>query len=71
MKDKETNKKGKKILICHADLNGAMNIGRKAISGFNIETIGQSKQNKEIYGYRIVCLRNYSVEKQMFAEIKK
>ena len=39
------------ILICHADLNGAMNIGRKVISEFNIETIGQSKQNKEIYGY--------------------
>ena len=48
-----------------------MNIGRKAIPEFNIETISQSKQNKEIYGYRIVRLRNYSIEKQMFAEIRK
>ena len=48
-----------------------MNIGRKVISEFNIETIRRSKQNKEIYGYRIVCLRNYSIEKEMFAEIGK
>ena len=73
-------KEGKKKLICHADINGAMNIVRKVIPEFNIETIRNAskkhedkEQIKKIYNYRIVCLSNYSIntiKKSLFAEIK-
>ena len=54
----------KKSLLCHADLNGAMNIGRKVLSEFNIKTLLQAKPGvkpKELYQYRIVKLRNYGM----------
>ena len=69
---------GKRKLICHADINGAMNIGRKVFPEFNIETINKALSNpekkeqiKHIFGYRIVRLRNYSVNNNLFAEVKK
>ena len=69
---------GKRKLICHADINGAMNIGRKVFPQFNIETINQAlkksdkqEQVKSIYGYRIVRLRNYAIEGSLLVEVKK
>ena len=67
---------GNKFLLCHADINGTMNIARKVIPAFNIETIkasvkpGQTKQIKNIYNYRIVALSNYSVKGSLFVELK-
>lgn len=54
----------KKSLLCHADLNGAMNIGRKVLSEFNIKTLLQAKPGvkpKELYQYRMVKLKNYGM----------
>lgn len=73
-----TKQEGKKKLICHADINGAMNIGRKVFPQFNIETIKQalSKPDKQerikhVFGYRIVRLSNYSINKNnLFAEVR-
>mgnify|MGYP003496372385 FL=1 len=55
-----------------------MNIGRKVFPEFNIETINKALSNpekkeqiKHIFGYRIVRLRNYSVNNNLFAEVKK
>ena len=55
-----------------------MNIGRKVFPEFNIETINKAlskpekkEQIKHIFGYRIVRLRNYSVNNNLFAEVKK
>ena len=67
---------GNKFLLCHADVNGAMNIARKVIPAFNIETIKNSdksskiKQIKKIYNYRIVALSNYCVKGSLFVELK-
>ena len=57
-----------------------MNIVRKVIPEFNIETIRNAsekhedkEQIKKIYNYRIVCLSNYSIntiKKSLFVEIK-
>ena len=61
----------KNHLLCHADVNGAMNIIRKFIIGFNIINIKQAlKQNNmvnslhKIYKYRIVKLLNYKINSQ-------
>ena len=64
--------KGNKFLLCHADVNGAMNIARKVIPAFNIETIKTSDKTskiKQIYNYRIVALSNYSVKGSLFVEL--
>ena len=61
------------FLLCHADVNGAMNIARKVIPAFNIETIKTSDKTskiKQIYNYRIVALSNYSVKGSLFVELK-
>ena len=69
-------RKGIKFLLCHADVNGAMNIARKVIPAFNIETIktsdksSKTKQIKKLYNYRIVALSNYSVKGSLFVELK-
>ena len=63
------------FLLCHADVNGAMNIARKVIPAFNIETIktsdksSKTKQIKKLYNYRIVALSNYSVKGSLFVEL--
>ena len=60
------------FLLCHADVNGAMNIARKVIPAFNIETIKTSDKTskiKQIYNYRIVALSNYSVKGSLFVEL--
>ena len=61
-------------LLCHADINGAMNIIRKFIAAFNIETIQKAvKQNKvvnglqDLYDYRVVKLLNYKINGQALA----
>ena len=36
------------FLLCHADVNGAMNIARKLIPAFNIETIKNSDKSSKI-----------------------
>ena len=69
-------RKGNKFLLCHADVNGAMNIAKKVILAFNIETIktsdksSQIKKIKKIYNYRIVALSNHSVKGSLFTELK-
>ena len=61
---------------CHADVNEAMNIARKVIPAFNIETINTSdqssktKQIKNIYNYTIVALSNDCVKGSLFVELK-
>ena len=65
------NKCMKRILICHADVNGAMNIIRKFINNFNIMNIKEALKNnpivkrlQKIYDYRIVKLLNYKINSQ-------
>lgn len=71
-----SSKNGNKFLLCHADINGTMNIARKVIPAFNIETIktsvksAQTKQIKNIYNYRIVGLSNYSIKGSLFVELR-
>ena len=72
--NKNQNKCMKKTLLCHADVNGAMNIIRKFINGFNISNIKQAlKENKlinslqKLYEYRIVKLLNYKINSQALA----
>ncbi len=43
----EIDEVSKKKLICHADINGAMNIVRKVIPEFNIETIRNASKKHE------------------------
>ena len=64
----------KNHLVCHADVNGAMNIIRKFINGFNIINLKQAlKQNnlvnslQKLYEYRIVKLLNYKINSQALA----
>ena len=76
-KNQDKNKSSKKTLICHADVNGAMNIIRKFISNFNIINIKQAlKENnlvnslQKLYNYRIVKLLNYKINSQALLIIK-
>lgn len=75
--NKNQDKGSKKTLVCHADVNGVMNIIRKFIHNFNIIKIKQAlKENKlvnslqKIYEYRIVKLLNYKINSQALLMIK-
>lgn len=62
-------KEGKKDLLCHADLNGAMNIARKVIPEFSMDKL-KSYGRKQNFAYRLVKLETYAVGKGMLAELR-
>lgn len=60
---------GKKNLLCHADLNGAMNIARKVIPEFSMDKL-KSYKRKQIFAYRLVKLETYAMGKSMLSELR-
>ena len=75
--NKNQDKGSKKTLLCHADVNGAMNIIRKFMNSFNIVNLKQAlKENKlvnslqKLYNYKIVKLLNYKINSQALLIIK-